>query len=92
MYFCDFLTYILLEVSSISARKLKCLGSARNLHSLARLESENSSLGSSLLSSCIVCISHFCFSFRYITVIATDHLISVLQRKFSKNWENSSNH
>jgi hypothetical protein len=36
-------------VSSVSARILKCPGSARNLHSSARLELENSSSGSSLL-------------------------------------------
>ena len=35
--------------SSLSARKLRCPSSARNFHSLARLEPENSSSGSSLL-------------------------------------------
>ena len=39
--------------SSVSARKLKCPGSARNLHSSARLEPENSSSSSSLQYLCI---------------------------------------
>ena len=40
--------YIKKKSSSVSARKLKCPGSAQNLHSSGSLEPENSSSGSSL--------------------------------------------
>ena len=40
--------HIVKIVSSISAQKLMCLGSARNLHSSGSLELENSSSNSSL--------------------------------------------
>ena len=70
-------------VSSVSARKLKCPGSAWYFHSSARLEPENSSSNSSLVNSPFITLQTMAFnhnSFQWFK--SASNVFSLLNRKF----------